>query len=116
MKQFCTGPRYKEESQQMALHEDWHGLYGHFNIVTPDHKSNCTDYGKHDRVCAFMPDHEGLYCRVDTVWGLGMPTPKQILKAAEKQNCQKYGKNWVLDKIEPWDNGESFDVTFKKVK
>jgi hypothetical protein len=71
-----------------------HGQKGHVNIYTPDQKSHITGHGKHARVIAFMPDHEGLYCRVDMVWGLREPTTEEILTVARKDADLK--GRWTL--------------------
>lgn len=59
-----------------------HGQAGHLNYATLDQDSHVTGHGKHERVVATIPDHNGLYCRVDLKWGLPIPTDKQILKVA----------------------------------
>jgi hypothetical protein len=62
---------------------------GHINIHKRDHDSVITGYGQHDRVVAFQPSTEGLYCRVDHKWGLGEPTVDQILTVARKDQGVK---------------------------
>lgn len=89
-----------------------HNEKGHLNIFKRDHESVITGLGKHDRVVAFLPNHEGLYVRVDHLWKLGCPTPKEILKAAKAD--QGIGGKWVLDKCEHWEDGSSTDYYFKR--
>lgn len=61
-----------------------HNQPHHLNIFKRDHDSVITDNGKHDRVIAFRPGPNGLYCRVDHVHNLGTPTPEQVLTVARK--------------------------------
>lgn len=82
------------------------------NIYTPDKESYVTGFGAHDRVIAFCPDSEGLYCRVDHLWNLPQPTEKQILEVARKQNGS-LRRGWKLASVTPWDNGKSTDYLFK---
>ena len=89
-----------------------HNEKGHLNIFKRDHESVITGKGKHDRVVAFLPNHEGLYVRVDHLWKLGCPTPKEILKAAKAD--QGIGGKWVFDKCEHWEDGSSTDYYFKR--
>ncbi len=109
----CTGERYTGEWQSLSALPKWHGKFGHLNAYRLDHEDPCTGFGRHDRVVAFVPDAEGLYCRVDHVWSLGMPTERQILAVAKHDNGTR-GK-WRLDRIEPWDNGKSTDCHFVRV-
>lgn len=88
---------------------------GHLNVLKKDHDSACTGYGRHDRVVVFQPDHEGLYCRIDTKHGLGMPTHSQILKVARAFPNEIKGK-WIFDRCERYENGESYDVYFQRDK
>lgn len=88
----------------------WHGCFGHANILTLDHESVITGYGKHNRVICFLPDYEGLMCRVDHIWQLPIPTIKQILTVARKDQGVK-GK-WQLYKEE--SNDGSTWYFFKK--
>ena len=78
-----------------------HGNAGHINTIVRDQDSVITGYGKHARVIAFLPNHEGLYCRVDMVWGLRQPTPAEVLTVARKDQGIK-GK-WELDRIETYE-------------
>lgn len=87
-----------------------HGEPGHLNTMTRDHDSVVTSFGKHDRVVAFLPNHEGLYVRVDHKWQLGGPTEAQILDVARKDQGVR-GK-WRLERREPWDDGSSTDYHF----
>lgn len=82
-----------------------HGNAGHINTIVRDQDSVITGYGKHARVIAFLPDHEGLYCRVDMVWGLRQPTIEEVLTVARKDQGIK--GNWVLDRIETWETNSS---------
>ncbi len=61
-----------------------HGEAGHLNIFTRDQDSVITGRGKHARVIAFGPSGEELYMRVDMLWGLRMPTEREMLTAARK--------------------------------
>lgn len=114
----CTGARNEEQMEMMSKIKGWHGKFGHFNVLTLDHDSPCTGYGKHDRVMTTLPGHDNefgervLYCRVDKVWNLGIPTEEQILQVAREQDGTK--GNWVLLKSEEWDNGKSIDYYFKR--
>jgi len=65
---------------------NWHGKFGHLNVLKLDHESACTGYGKHNRVVAFLTQAGTLECRVDKVWGLRNPSPHEVLKAALDQN------------------------------
>tara|TARA_B100002049_G_C16084874_1_gene378895 strand:- start:8752 stop:9702 length:951 start_codon:yes stop_codon:yes gene_type:complete len=114
----CTGERFENQSEMMSKIKGWHGKFGHFNVLTLDHDSPCTGYGKHDRVCTTLPGHDNeygervLYCRVDKVWNLGIPSEEQILQVAREQDGTK--GDWVLLKSEEWDNGKSIDYYFKR--
>lgn len=89
-----------------------HGEPGHLNIYLRDHMSSITGYGIHDRVIVTLPDAEGLYMRVDHKWGLGMPTAEQMLKVARED--QDVRGRWVLDRVDPYDDGRATDVYFKR--
>ena len=67
---------------------------GHFNTLTKDQDSIVTHYGKHFRVLACLPDHEGLYCRVDHCHGERMPTSDEVLFVARKDQGVK--GRWTL--------------------
>jgi len=71
---------------------------GHLNVLTPDHKSVVTAHGKHDRVVCFLPQGDELYMRVDLKWGLGMPTPAQMMDVARKD--QGVRGRWTFDRME----------------
>lgn len=86
---------------------------GHLNIYTRDHDSVVTNYGKHDRVVAFLPDADGLYIRVDHRWNLGEPTVAQILEVARKDQGIK--GRWSLRLADKWDDGSSTDYHFDRV-
>ena len=117
----CTGPRDSNEFLQMSLIDGWHGKFGHLNVKKMDHNSVITGFGKHNRVVAFCPNHEGLYCRVDRVWELRDPTEKEIIKVARTQGAK--GK-WQLSKKEEYDSyflnnegyGKSVEYHFVKTK
>ena len=55
-----------------SIEREPHGKQGHLNTYTRDHDSVVTAFGKHDRVVAFLPNKDGLMCRVDHKWGLGI--------------------------------------------
>lgn len=118
MKKFCTGERCDGHFASLASFPGWHGLFGHLNVVTPDQKSIVTGRGKHDRVVAFCPGFDedvgalALYCRVDHLWGLGMPSEKEILKVARKENGEDAKGRWKLASSVPWDDGTSTDIYF----
>lgn len=110
----CTGQRYEGELLQLASFHGWHGKFGHLNVTELDHESDCTGKGKHDRVVACCPDSIELYCRVDHVWELGMPTPEQVLKVAKKRNGSYQRGKFIFDRKETYDNGKSTDFYFKR--
>ncbi len=85
---------------------------GHLNIHTRDHDSIVTNYGRPDRVVAFLPDASGLYIRVDHKWSLGEPTVAQILDVARKNQGIK--GRWCVRAIERWDDGRSTDYYFDR--
>lgn len=89
-----------------------HNEKGHINIFKRDHESVITGFGKHDRVVAFLPDHEGLYVRVDHLWNLGCPTNEEILKAAKAD--QGIRGKWEIVKADKWDDDSSTDYYFKR--
>jgi len=84
-----------------------HGKEGHLNACRLDHDSIITGRGKHDRVVAFLPDGEGAYCRVDHLWGLGMPSQEEIIKVMRDQGIR--GK-WVISSMEEHSDGHATDV------
>lgn len=87
-----------------------HGERGHLNVLTRDHDSVVTSYGKHDRVVAFLPGPVELYIRVDHKWKLGAPSLAQVLTVA--RNDQGISGRWELDRTEPWPDGGSTDYFF----
>ena len=89
-----------------------HGEEGHLNTFIRDQESPVTDYGRNYRVVAFLPDCEGLYCRVDHKHGERMPTDREVLKAAIK--TQGIRGKWVLSKIEGWSCNQHTDFFFKR--
>lgn len=112
MSRFTRPPKYPEESAHLAAIPGWHGLFGHLNVFTPDHKRKVTGYAVHDRVVVFHPDSYGLYCRVDHIWGLGTPTPEQVLKVARSNDgCNLRGR-WKLQSTELWADGSATDFHF----
>ena len=89
---------------------------GHLNVLVRDHDSYVTGHGKHDRVVAFCPQGNEMYCRVDHKWNLGAPTPTQILKVAKRDNGNDQRGRWVLDRAESWGDGKSTDYYFKRAQ
>lgn len=86
--------------------DEEHGEKGHLNAFTRDHDSVVTAFGKHARVVAALPDHEGLYARVDLRWPeLREPTAAEVLEVARKHQGVK-GK-WVVDSTRPPEKYES---------
>lgn len=91
------------------------GHIGHLNRLVRDHDHVVTAFGKHDRVVCCLPDAEGLYMRIDHKWGLGMPTEKQMLTVARKN--QGVRGRWKLKSIVPWigfEGKECSDVLFER--
>lgn len=99
-----------------------HGRAGHLNVVTPDEADVVTGFGKHARVVAFHPDHDGLYIRVDlpkhiqtndpTYPNLPEPTLRQILSVARKDKGLR--GRWRLCSREVWDCGGRIDFRFAR--
>lgn len=87
-----------------------HGERGHLNVLTRDHDSVVTSYGKHDRVVAFLPGPVEFYIRVDHKWDLGAPSLAQILTVARKS--QGISGRWTLDRTESRPDGSSTDYFF----
>lgn len=114
----CTGPRHENEANQLARIKGWHGKFGHLNVLTMDHDSVVTGYGKHDRVVTTLPQFDKeydtvvLYARVDTVWGLGLPTPEQIIQVAKEHDNTK--GDWEVFKTEAADDNTSHYFYFKE--
>jgi hypothetical protein len=92
------------------MNNEPHGEKGHLNICVKDQDSVVTGFGKHARVVAFHPDHEGLYIRVDRKWGLRDPSLSEILSVARKDQGIK--GRWVLHRKEEWADGSSVDYWF----
>ncbi len=112
MSTFTRPEKYQGERQQLAGIAGWHGLLGHANVLTPDHKRKITGYGAHDRVIAFHPDSSGLYCRVDHVWGLRPPTEPEILAVARSNDgCNLRGK-WKLQSMDTFEDGSATEFVF----
>lgn len=89
-----------------------HGEEGHLNICKRDQDTAATGNGRHFRVVAFLPDAEGLYCRVDHKHGARMPTPDEVLLAARK--TQGIKGRWRHDRDVPHSCGRSTDVYFAR--
>lgn len=83
-----------------------HNLPRHLNIFKRDHDSVITGYGIHDRVLAFLPGPNGLYCRVDHVHNLGMPTPEQVMTVSRKD--QGVRGEWKYNHCEVGDESTGF--------
>jgi hypothetical protein len=109
----CTGERYSGQRLHFLPVDGWHGKFGHFNLLKLDHDSVITDFGKHDRVCAHITTSDVETFRVDHLWGLGMPSPKQVIKVARK-NQELKGK-WEHVKTETDENGFRSWVTFRRI-
>ena len=109
---FCTGPRSDREFSHLSTVEGWHGLFGHLNVVKPDHKTSVTNFGKHDRVVAFYPEGNTAYCRIDHVWGLGSPNDAEIIK--EFKNRNNLRGRWKVVSRELYDDEKSTDVTLER--
>lgn len=103
---------------------DAHGRPGHLNVFILDQDDVVTGFGKHARVVAFHPDHEGLYVRVDrpskarrsgdlAYPDLPDPTADQILAVARKD--QGLRGRWKLRSMEEWGGGDSVDVYFDRL-
>lgn len=100
------------EGDDMTEYKE-HGERGHLNIYKRDHDSVITGYGVHDRVVAFLPGPVDCFVRVDTLWNLGMPTDKQIIKVMREDQGIK-GK-WEVISREPYPDEKSFEVILKRV-
>ena len=87
-----------------------HGEPGHLNIYTRDQDSVITAHGAHYRVVAFLPDADGLYCRVDHKHGPRMPTPSEVLAVARKD--QNIRGRWTLARTEAWADGTATEYYF----
>jgi len=117
-KKFCTGPRTEIEAYTLLSLPDWHGLYGHANAYTPDHKSRITGYGKHDRVITFEPQfceevgELAIYLRIDHIWKLGKPTLPQILNVIQKDTFAG-GRNWKITKVDEGEKSTDMWLTKK---
>lgn len=78
-----------------------HGRPGHLNTYLLDQHSASTGRGAHYRVVAFLPNADGLYCRVDHKHGQRMPTDAEILRAARASRM-------------PWPDGSATDIHFTR--
>ena len=87
------------------------------NIHKKDIDSIITNFGNHQRVCAFLPYFDKdynqvvLYCRVDRVNHLPDPSIKDILRVASKD--QDIKGNFDLIKKTEWNNNKCIDYFFK---
>ena len=90
-----------------------HSQPGHLNVYRLDHDSPFTGYGKHDRVVAFLPDADGLFVRVDHIWGLGEPSDSQVMEAARK--TQGIKGRWSLQTKTRSECGGWTEYMFKDV-
>lgn len=115
MTKLCTGPRYAGETQTLAAINGWHGCYGHFNVLELDQESACTGYGKHDRICAFVPEGNTCEARIDTLWNLGNPSDSDIIRAAKARNGDDMRGRWKVISREPWDDGSAITVTMQRI-
>lgn len=95
---------------------------GDFNIYTKDIDSVVTGFGRHQRVCAFLPQCEPefngdlmLYCRVDRVNGLPDPTTQEILAVARKDQGVK-GKFKLVQKTVYGKDDVNIDCWFTATK
>ena len=106
----CTG----EKDRNLAAIEGWHGCYGHLNVLRLDHESDCTGFGAHDRIVAYCP--EGNICegRIDHLWGLGMPSERQIIKAFKARNGSYMRGKWILKSLIRGDDGASTDIILER--
>lgn len=100
----CTGKRYQNESLHMP--QSWHGKFGHLNVLKLDHESECTNFGKHDRIVTYG-DFSG---RIDKVWNLGTPSDKDIVKFYKKE-WDRRGKFKVIKTFE-----DENTIEFKLIK
>lgn len=99
-----------------------HGKGGHLNTMVLDQDDVVTSFGRHARVVAFLPNHEGLYVRVDRPsrarrWdsqypNLPDPTIQEILEVARKD--QGIRGKWKLRSAEEWSDGDSIDYHFDR--
>lgn len=88
-----------------------HGEDGHLNVFKRDQATAVTGYGRHFRVVAFLPDVEGLYCRVDHKNGPRMPTPDEVLLVARKDQGIK--GRWRFDRSVEHADGKSTDFWYQ---
>lgn len=89
-----------------------HGQEGHLNSHVLDQDSPVTDYGQHYRVVAFLPDADGMYCRVDHKHGHRFPTVAQVLRVAKRS--QGVGGHWTLASYEEWSDRSATDMRFTR--
>lgn len=81
MENRCTGQRYDNEFFHLSSIKNWHGKFGHLNVLIMDHDDECTGYGKHDRIV----NYGDLTGRIDNVWNLGTPSDNEIIKYYKKE-------------------------------
>lgn len=91
---------------------DQHNESGHLNTAIRDQDSVVTNYGAHFRVVAFLPDADGLYCRVDHKHGARMPTADEVLTVARKDQGVR-GRFKLLVATE-YNNGMTTDFHFAR--
>ena len=95
-----------------------HGQPNHANVYILDHNSVITGHGRHDRVMAFLPQYceevnnIAVYVRVDHLWDLGAPTPKQICDVIRKD--QGVNGTWVKCLERPWPENNATEFWFCK--
>lgn len=113
MKALCL-----DNDSHLAQITGWHGEKGHFNVMTRDHDSEVTGFGKHDRVMSTIPQFDNdfkdvvFYARVDCKWGLGEPTPEEVLNVARTRD--ELSGEWKLIKRDPWECGNHIDFYFAR--
>jgi hypothetical protein len=82
---------------------------GHLNVFVRDHESTVTGFGTHDRVVWFWPKKGLMTMRVDHLWGLGMPTERQMLAVAREGGLT--GRYKLVESV---DYGYCTEVCFTK--
>ena len=101
------------------MHYIEHGEKGHCNIYEKDHDSVITGKGKHDRVCAFLPNYDpavdcvAVYVRIDHKWALGMPSDKQVIRAFKRD--QIINGRWKKIKENHWTENNSTEQWYIKI-
>lgn len=103
------------------MEHERHNRPGHLNVCVLDQDDVVTGFGKHARVVASHPDHEGLYVRIDRPAkvrasgdfqypNLPDPTDREILTVARKD--QGLRGRWKIRSREEWNDGNSIDCYF----